>query len=214
VASTHAILRSPVYERNYVPILNRVEISGNNSAAFHITFVQVAAGTQAVVRDKSVARIFTALNLAHRFRWEIIDPYSDLDRLQQFIEHHTSSAADGGNDARANNGSGLCAVLEMIELLETESRNRGVYDPVALPADFGPRAERISEMFSIWKVKREQLEQAAQSADAATFARVLAELDPINVEFISLAGECLGELVRAGAHTGHGDSQPALNRAA
>ena len=35
--------------------------------------VQVAAGTQAEVRDKSVARIFTALNLSHRFRWEIID---------------------------------------------------------------------------------------------------------------------------------------------
>jgi hypothetical protein len=106
LASTHAILRSPVDGRNYVPVFNRVEISGNNNAAFHITFVQVAAGTQAVVRDKSVARIFTALNLAHRFRWEIIDPYSDVERLRQWLESHAKSAGQRGNDAKAANGGG------------------------------------------------------------------------------------------------------------
>ena len=50
-----------------------IDFTGDNSATFTITFVQVAAGTQAEVRDKSVARIFTALNLSHRSRWEIID---------------------------------------------------------------------------------------------------------------------------------------------
>jgi hypothetical protein len=69
-------------------------------------------------------------------------------------------------------------------------------------------------MFSLWQVRRGQLEQAAQSGDTATFAQVLAEWDEINVEFISLAAERLGELVRADARTGNNDSQPALNRAA
>jgi hypothetical protein len=55
---------------------------------------------------------------------------------------------------------------------------------------------------------------AAADGKIATFARVLGELDPINVEFISLASQHLGELVRADARTGNNDSQPALNRAA
>jgi hypothetical protein len=37
------------------------------------------------------------------------------------------------------------------------------------------------------------------AGDVATFAQVLRELDPINVEFISLAARRLGELVRADA---------------
>ena len=88
----------------------------------------------------------------------------------------------------------------MIRLIEVESQNRGVYDPQALPADFGPDAQgRVREMFPLWWEKRHHLEEAAVAGDVATFARVLKEIDPINVEFISLAARRLGELVRADA---------------
>jgi hypothetical protein len=90
--------------------------------------------------------------------------------------------------------------VEAIRLIETESLNRGVYDEAALPRDFGPGAEgRVRAMFSAVAGKRQHLEQAAQVGDVATFARVLSELDPINVQFISLASQRLGELVRADA---------------
>jgi hypothetical protein len=205
LGSTHTLFRSPIDGRHYTPMLNRVEISGNNSAACHITFIQVAAGTQAEVRHKSVARIFTALNLAHRFRWEIIDRYSDLDQLQEFVEHHARTAGRGGNGVGTGNGSGLDTIWEAIRLLETESLNRGVYDEHALPADFGPDAEgRVRQMFPLWHDKRALLERAAADEDVATFAGVLAELDPINVEFISLASQRLGELVRTDADHGTG----------
>jgi hypothetical protein len=201
LASTHTIIRSPADGRHYMPMLSRVEITGNNSVTFHITFVQVAAGTQGEVRHKSVARIFTALRLAHRFRWEIIDPYRDLDRLRGFVEHQTKIRDRQGNGAVAANASGgLAVVWEAIRLLEIESQNRGVYDPQALPADFSPGADaRVREMFALWEQHRGRLERAASEDDAATFSRVLIELDPINVEFISLASQRLGELVRADA---------------
>jgi hypothetical protein len=48
------------------------------------------------------------------------------------------------------------------------------------------------------------LEQAAKGGDVATFARILAELDPINAEFISLAAQRLGELVVADAYSSAG----------
>jgi hypothetical protein len=127
VASTHAVLRSPMDGRNYTPVLNRVEISGNNSAAFHITFMQVAAGTQAAVRDKSVA--------------------------------NAKSAGQGGNGAPAGDAGGLGAIWEAIRLIETESRNRGVYDEAALPTDFGPDEDRVRRMFPLWHEKRALLER-------------------------------------------------------
>jgi hypothetical protein len=213
LVSTHTVLRSPLDGRHYMPVLSRVDITGDNSASFHVTFVQVAAGTQATVRDKSVARIFTALNLAHRFRWEIIDRYSDQNRLEAFIEHHARSTTHGGNGA--NGGSGLGAVWEAIRLIETESLNRGVYDEDALPADFGPAEGRVRAMFPLWHAKRAVLERAAADGDVATFARALTELNPVNVEFISLAAQRLSELVRADADTTSlGQLPPALNRAA
>jgi hypothetical protein len=175
-----------------MPMLSRAEITGNNSATFHITFVQVAAGTQSEVRDKGVARIFTALNLAHRFRWEVIDPYRDLPRLQEFVER-------GG----ANGRGGLAAIWEAIGLIETEAQNRGVQDEDALPGDFGPAAcEEVRAMFPLWRDKRQQLEDALQMQDVVTFARVLDELDPVNIRFISLAAHRLGELVQGGADAG------------
>lgn len=195
LAATHTVLRSPRDGRHYMPMLSRADIAGNNSATFHITFVQVAAGTQAEVRDKSVARIFTALNLAHRFRWEIIDPYRDLSRLQAFIEHHPP-----GNDGKTNGHGGLAAIWEAIGLIETEAQNRGVQDENALPADFGPGAcEEVRAMFPLWSEKRQELEDAVAARDAVSFSRVLAELDPVNVRFVSLAAHRLGELVQAGA---------------
>jgi hypothetical protein len=202
--STHTVMRSPADGRHYMPMISRVETSGDHSATFHITFVHVAAGTRSEVRAKSVSRIFAALNLAHRFRWEIIDPYRDLDRLQRFVDHHRERSRDpSANRAGAGTGSGGLAVIwEAIRLIETESINRGVYDEEALPRDFGPGAEgRVRAMFPMWQEKRQQLEQAVPVGDVATFARVLAELDPLNVEFISLASQRLGDLVRADAST-------------
>jgi hypothetical protein len=203
LASTHTVLHSPADGRHYMPMLSRVETTGDDSATFHITFVQVAAGTQAEVRPKSVARVFTALNLAHRFRWEIIDPYRDLERLQGCAERHARTM-DSGDEA-ANGGGGLSRIWEAIRLIETESQNRGVYDQDALPADFGPAGEsRVREMFPLWHEKRALLERAATDGDTVTFSRVLSELDPINAEFIELASRRLGELVRADAGGGGG----------
>jgi hypothetical protein len=54
-------------------------------------------------------------------------------------------------------------------------------------------------MFPLWYDMRQRLEAAVQSHDVEAFARVLAELDPVNVRFVSLAAQRLGELVRAGA---------------
>jgi hypothetical protein len=194
VAPTYAVFRSAADGHHYLPVINRVDITGDNSATFTISFVQTAAGTQSCVREKSVARIFTALNLSHRFRWEIIDPYKDAQRLQDFVEHRMRTL---GRDGK---GAGLATVWDAIKLLEVESRNRGVNDPEALPADFvGAAQDRVRAMFKQWQKMRGRLEQAAQAGNVARFAAVLAELDPVNVEFISLAARRLGELVRADA---------------
>jgi hypothetical protein len=31
------------------------------------------------------------LNLAHRFRWELIDPFRDVDRLRGHVERHAGT---------------------------------------------------------------------------------------------------------------------------
>ena len=43
------------------------------------------------------------------------------------------------------------------------------------------------------------LEQAVHDGDVSGFANVLSEIDPDNVEFISLAAKRLGELLQADA---------------
>jgi hypothetical protein len=200
VAPTYAVFRSPADGHHYLPVINRVDITGDNSATFTISFVQTAAGTQSSVREKSVARIFTALNLSHRFRWEIIDPYKDAGQLQDFVEHRSRTLGPDGRGGNSNGAAGLATVWDAIKLLEIESRNRGVNDPEALPADFAGAAQaRVRAMFDQWPPMRSRLEQAARAGDVAGFAAVLSELDPINVEFISLAAKRLGELVRADA---------------
>ena len=200
VAPTYAVFRSPADGHHYLPVINRVDITGDNSATFAISFVQTAAGTMSGVREKSVARMFTALNLSHRFRWEIIDPYKDVQRLQDFVEHRARALQRDDGSGAGNGAAGLATVWEAIKLLEIESRNRGVNDPDALPADFGPGAQaRVKAMFDNWQTMRKRLEQAVHDGDVPGFANVLSEIDPDNVEFISLAAKRLGELVQADA---------------
>jgi hypothetical protein len=157
--------------------------------------------TQAEVRHKGVARVFAALNLAHRFRWEIIDPYSDPDRLKGLLRRHARTM-DRRGSGESNGVGGLSGIWEAIRRIELESRNRGLDDPDALAADFGPRVkDRVREIFSVWNEKRRCLERAASDEDVETFAQMLSDLDPINVEFISLSSRRLDELVRADAGT-------------
>jgi hypothetical protein len=197
----HAIFRAPADQKNYRPILTRIEVTGDNSATFRISFVPAAAASQEDVRHKSVARIFTALNLAHRFRWEIIDPYRNPEHLQAFLDHGRTCSAAQGDAGKAPNGAvGLGKLWDAVRLIEIEAENRGVNDPELLPQDFGPPHEpRVRDMFVAWGEKRRLLEQAARADDVASFAGVLRELDSTNVEFISMASQRLAELVRADA---------------
>jgi hypothetical protein len=208
IAPIYTIFRAPADDRNYHPVLSQINISADKSATFYIDFVQVAGSSQTDVRDKSVARIFTALNLAHRFRWEVIDPYREVDRLQDFVEHQARMPDRQRNGDKAPAGGGLASVWEKIRLIEIEAQNRGVSDDRALPADFGDSArERLAAMSKLWQKKRQQLERAQSSGDVAKFAKVLTELDATNVEFISLACQRLDELVRDDAHDAHGAAQ-------
>ena len=56
--------------------------------------------------------MFTALNLSHRFRWEIIDRYRDPDALLTFVEQRRSQAV----------GEPLMEVWDTIRLIEEESQ--------------------------------------------------------------------------------------------
>lgn len=198
IMPVHAVFRAPADQKNYRPVLTRIEVTGDNSAIFRINFVPAAVSNQADVRHKSVARIFTALNLAHRFRWEIIDPYRNPERLQEFLDHDRACSAVHGN--APNGAAGLGKLWEAVRLIEIEAQNRGVYDCEKLPQDFGPPNEaRVRDMFLVWEEKRQLLEQAARADDIASFAGVLRELDPINVEFVSMTSQRLTELVRADA---------------
>ena len=207
VAPTYALFRSPVDGHHYLPVINRVDITGDNSATFSISFVQTVAGTQTNVRERSVARMFTALNLLHRFRWEIIDPYKDAARLQDFVERRAQTLKEEGHLDAGNGSAGLTTVWQAITLLEIESRNRGINDRNMLPEDFPPSAQaRVSAMFDHWQTMRQRLQDAAHAGDVPAFAAVLKELDPISVKFISLASQRLGELVRADAQF-HSETQ-------
>lgn len=192
--SIYTLFRAPLDSLNYKPILNSVEIAGDNSAMIRINFVHVAAGSQVDVRNKSIARVFTALNLAHRFRWEIIDLYTDREKVKQLVE------CDNGESQMENGsstGDGLGKVWEAIVHLETEARNRGVYDEDELPLEFGPERSKITSIFSTWEKKRQRLKEAIEQQNAALFSDTLADLDVVNVDFICLAAKRLSDLVRA-----------------
>lgn len=174
-----SVLRSIENGRQYQPVIERIVIF-NNEVEVRIKFVLCSVPDIRGIKNSPIRRLMTALTLANRFRWEIIEVFGDEDEM---------SAAIGeiGGDVDKLLGQ----ILERMNYMEKEALERGVYDRENLPLDFGsrgsPEYSRVYYMFDYWERVRKELEAAIKAGDVHTVSEKMRGMKPINREFVGLA---------------------------
>lgn len=174
-----SVLRSIENGRQYQPVIERIVVF-NNEVEVRIKFVLCSVPDIRGIKNSPIRRLMTALTLANRFRWEIIEVFGDEDEM---------SAAIGeiGGDVDKLLGQ----ILERMNYMEKEALERGVYDRENLPLDFGsrgsPEYSRVYYMFDYWERVRKELEAAIKAGDVHTVSEKMRGMKPINREFVGLA---------------------------
>lgn len=121
----------------------------------------------------------TALRLAYRLRWEIIEPYKHKQGL-------------GLTDIRA--------IQNILERLEREAHFHGLFDRGILCNQFGSDAPAVHALYDEWdKIRNTEgtglLDQAFCEGDGRKAKQALQALICINKEFMILASKRFSEVV-------------------
>lgn len=181
------VFRSIENGRQYQPVIERIEIFGAR-AEVKVKFVLCSVPDIRGIKNSPIRRLMTALTLANRFRWEIIEVFGDEQELNAAI-------SDIGGDVDKLLGQ----ILERMNYMEKEALERGVYDRERLPLDFGSRGSpeytRVDYMFEYWSRVRAELEAAIKAGDVHTVSEKMRNMKPINREFVGLALRALEDKV-------------------
>jgi hypothetical protein len=180
------VFSSPETGKQYQPVIERIQICSEQKE-LTIKFIVCSVPDIRSIKDASVRRIITSLNLANRFRWEIIEAFGSEADMKIAI-------ADAGDVAKL-----LDQILARVQDMEKEAIERGVYDREKLPLDFGEAGSaphgRVTYMFEFWERERVELEQAVRSADATAVAEKMRGMMPVNREFVGLCLKALEDKI-------------------
>ena len=164
--------------RTCYPVISRVERLQNFPTSVTVIFVERGQvdsesnhATSLVRAPQSFLTIVRLLNMARRFRWNILSPY--INKLSGF-------------QAKELDMSEVCAELwTLLTRLETEAAEEGFTDPTHV-ADAFPAAYRptIQAYFEEYGVAREKLRIAIEELNRENILEALRMMLPINKRFL------------------------------
>ena len=116
--------------KQFRPRLTSVKKKDGSIECFHISFIEVLGRGTAGEEPAGMRSLQTAMRLAYRFRWEIIEPYRYKARL---------AIKD------------IQTIENILERLEREAQFHGLLDRGILCSQFGPDAHAVDEMYTQWE---------------------------------------------------------------
>lgn len=155
--------------RDFHPHLSSMSRRGGAANSVRVTFT-----SSLVARISNVPRaldaFMTAVRLAHRFRWEIIEPYMFGDLTKDDVLNFQ----------------------KLLTRMETEGSVSGTMDPELVLAeveDLGLR-DVVRKIYAEWKILRDDhgdLTKAIETRDAALLSSIMPKLNELNRQFMQVA---------------------------
>jgi hypothetical protein len=165
----------------YRPVLSSVDWIGNTDRidTYHVTFAEDVGAVDRSEIPTELSVLATLLRYAFRFRFEI---------LEKFAKPEISDTE-------------IIRLENAVERIEIEADSRGVTDEEMLAKIFSKsELERVSKLYKVWKQTRKPdrtgaLDLALKDRDADRIASILAELLPLNQEFLEIVSDRFSRLV-------------------
>jgi hypothetical protein len=165
--------------KQFRPRLTSIKQKDGSIASFHISFVEVLGRGTAGGEPAGMRSLQTAMRLAYRCRWEIIEPYKNRSAL-------------GKEDIRT--------IRNILERIEREAQTHGPLRRDVLCAQFGSDAPAIDAMYGEWeKIRNDQggglLDRGFSENDGERVKEALQVFADINKRFMILASKRFAEVV-------------------
>jgi hypothetical protein len=164
--------------KRFRPNLTSVRQKDDSIESFHIGFIEVIGRGMAGGEPAGMRSLQTAMRLAYRFRWEIVEPYK--------------WSAFGRKD--------IHAIQNILERIEREAHTHGLLDRGILCGQFGSDAPMVDAMYTQWEEIRNNqrtglLDQGFCENDGRKVKESLKVLADINKRFMVLAAKRFAEMV-------------------
>jgi hypothetical protein len=165
--------------KEFRPRLTFIKQKDSSIESFHISFIEVLGRGMAGGEPVGMRSLQTALRLAYRLRWEIIEFYKDKSVL---------------------NNKDIRTIQNILERLEREAHSHGLLDRKILCDQFGSNAPAVDAMYGEWeKIRNAQgtglLDQGLVENDEKKVKEALQALVHINKRFMVLASRRFAEMV-------------------
>lgn len=165
--------------KEFRPSLTFIKQKDSSIESFHISFIEVLGRGMAGREPAGMRSLQTALRLAYRLRWEIIESYKD----RSFF-----------------NDKDIRTIQNILERLELEAHSHGLLDRGVLCDQFGSNAPAVDAMYGEWeKIRNAQgtglLDQGLLENDEKKVKKALQALVHINKQFMILASKRFSEMV-------------------
>jgi len=204
------VFRSPRTSNLYIPSIDRIDIYGTDDAIVHLKLAQhlprdfaVAAGGGESPLHAQVTPLLIVLELANRFRWEILDGFVESesglwDLLQRLKDMESKARQQGMDVERLLAAFGFRVSDEVHDMpaksLEQDQVKAGRCLEEALKSQGMHRD--LAMMLGRWTKRRLELEAAVQSRDVQKVRSILDEFTPVTNRFIALLAARLSEVMK------------------
>ena len=165
----------------YRPVAFAVDRAGEDGPAqtYQLTFAEDVSAPDTEVMPEELAALATVLRFTFRFRWEVLERFSkgplsvdDIERLDLNLTR-----------------------------LEVDWHSRGAIAKVKI-SDLFPdaQAKRVDEMSEVWEQLRNpdktgELDVAIEKKDGAQIHELLANILPMNQEFLEMAADRFAAMI-------------------
>jgi hypothetical protein len=204
------VFRSPRTSNLYIPSIDRIDIYGTDDAIVHLKLAQhlprdyaVPAGGSESALHAQVTPLLIVLELANRFRWEILDGFVESesglwDLLQRLKDMESKSRQQGMDVERLLAAFGFQVSDEAHDMPdESLQQEQDKADRCIKEALNSQGMHRdLAMMLDRWMERRRELEAAVQSRDVQMIRSILDEFTPVTNRFIALLAARLSELMK------------------
>jgi hypothetical protein len=175
-----AVLQAPDC-KIYRPVALAGERSGPNGPvqAYHLTFSEEVSAPDTAVMPEQLALLATTLRFTFRFRWEVLERFSKGPLSAQDIQQ-------------------LAVNLTRITV---DWQSRGVISKDGVVDLFpGAQGDRLKWMMKEWERLRNpagtgELDVAIEAQDGAKISELLAEILPMNQEFLEMGADRFAQMI-------------------
>jgi hypothetical protein len=175
------------HQKQYLPVLHRVDRLRDLSHQFHVLFIDLPSEDD-LYSTGVIGQIVSILRMARKFRFGVVDHFRKRIKTLKYQKAGDEEVGDL-----------LHQLVSMIQRIESEAAQEGFLDDDGVSQLFEAQEDQdaVIESFVQWSRLRDRLMMAIETKDLDGLYGILGEIRLLNKDFMVMASRRYHELLQA-----------------